>query len=147
MNFETYFEVLINLKPETKPIWGIMTSQHMIEHLIMAVKSSNGKLTIEKCINPTEKYALLNRILLSSKPLPRNFINPVFGEGLQPLVYKNLEISIMQLKKETEDFYNYFRQNPNAKLLNATFGPLNFEEWKIFHSKHFTHHFTQFGLI
>ncbi len=147
MAFDNLLSLLSNLKEDTIPVWGKMTSQHMIEHLILAVQSSNGKLIIDKCINPPDKYPLMVRILLSSKPLPKNFTNPVFGEGLQPLVYPNLETSIMRLNNEINDFIIYFEEHPEAKPLNATFGPLNFEEWKTFHNKHFTHHFTQFGLL
>lgn len=147
MAFDNLLNLLSNLKEDTVPVWGKMTPQHMIEHLVLAVQTSNGKLIINKCISPPEKYPLMIRILLSSKPLPKNFINPVLGEGLQPLVYPNLETSILRLNNEINDFIIYFEEHPKAKMLNATFGPLNFEEWKIFHNKHFTHHFTQFGLL
>jgi len=36
--------------------------------------------------------------------------------------------------------------NPDALKLNPTFGELNKAEWEIFHEKHFTHHFKQFGI-
>ncbi|MBK8944563.1 MAG: hypothetical protein IPM32_04745 [Ignavibacteriae bacterium] len=147
MNFETFFEDLINLKPETKPLWGIMTPQHMVEHLTLAVKSSNGKFSVDKCLNPPEKYPILKKILLGPKPLPKNFINPVLGEGLQPLIFNSLDSAKDELKLQIKEFFNYFKNNPNNEPINATFGPLNFNEWLVFHKKHFTHHFTQFGLM
>ncbi|MDQ7816321.1 MAG: DUF1569 domain-containing protein [Melioribacteraceae bacterium] len=122
-----------------------MTLQHMIEHLILAVRSSNGKLKIE-CFNPKEKIPALKRFLLSERPLPKNFINPVIGEDLLPLEYKNLKSAFSALKSEIDDYYIFFETNPETLTTNPTFGNLNKEEWDLFHKKHFTHHLEQFGL-
>ena len=46
------------LKPDQKPVWGKMSAQHMVEHLILAVKMGNGKLKFE-CINPPDKIPTL----------------------------------------------------------------------------------------
>ena len=137
---------LNNLTVETKPLWGKMTAQHMVEHLILAVKMSNGKVKLE-CFNPPEKLPVLKKILLSSRPLPRNFINPVLGEDLIPLQFESLEETKKILSQEINDYYKYFEDNPDALLTNITFGNLNKNEWEIFHQKHFTHHFQQFGLL
>ena len=123
-----------------------MSPQHMIEHLIMAVQMSNGKLKLE-CFNPEEKLPALKRFLMSSRPLPKLFINPVIGPDLLPLKYSNLDEAKAKLKEEIEDYFRYFEKNPDAKPVNVTFGELNREEWDTFHKKHFTHHLSQFGLI
>ncbi|MDP3683019.1 MAG: hypothetical protein Q8S01_03720, partial [Ignavibacteria bacterium] len=72
--------LLGKLMDETKPLWGKMSAQHMIEHLILAVKTSNGKLTIG-CFNPPEKIPALKRFLMSARPLPKEFVNPLIGSG------------------------------------------------------------------
>lgn len=141
-----FLEILNDLKVETKPLWGKMSAQHMVEHLIFAVQMGNGKLILE-CFNPPEKLPLMKRILMSNKPLPKLFINPVIGQDLMELKFSNLDEAKFNLKKEIDDYYDYFEKNPEAKLVNVTFGDLNFEEWEIFHKKHFTHHLSQFGLI
>lgn len=137
--------LLEELTDDTKPLWGKMSSQHMIEHLILAVRTSNGKLTIG-CFNPPEKIPTLKRFLTSNRPLPKEFVNPLIGSGLLPLEYVNLEEAKRNLQKEVEDFYHYFEEYPEAVLVNPTFGELNKNEWLIFHEKHFTHHFNQFGI-
>jgi oxepin-CoA hydrolase/3-oxo-5,6-dehydrosuberyl-CoA semialdehyde dehydrogenase len=63
------------------------------------------------------------------------------------LVYSDLERAKKKFFEEINNFEEYFKENPEIKPINATFGPLNYEEWVAFHNKHFTHHFTQFGLI
>ena len=136
---------LENLQPETKQLWGKMSAQHMVEHLILAVRTGNGKLNLG-CFNPPEKLPTLKRFLLSGRPLPKEFINPIIGENLMPLEYENLDEAKKVLMQEVDDYYKYFEDNPDAVLLNPTFGELNKEEWEVFHTKHFTHHFGQFGI-
>jgi oxepin-CoA hydrolase/3-oxo-5,6-dehydrosuberyl-CoA semialdehyde dehydrogenase len=122
-----------------------MTAQHMVEHLILAVQMSNGKLKLE-CFNPPEKLPTLKRFLLSSRPLPKMFENPALGKGLQSLKYKSLYEAIEKLKEEVENYYSFFNRNPDAKTMNVTFGELNKYKWDVFHKKHFEHHLSQFNL-
>ena len=141
-----YIELLKELTPDKKSEWGIMSAQHMIEHILLAVQMSNGKLVLE-CFNGKEKLPMLKRYLMSSRPLPKGFVNPYNGEGLLPLKFTNLVEAITELEKEVNDYYNYFDENPEAKLTNVTFGELEKDEWGVFHDKHFTHHLKQFGLV
>lgn len=137
--------LLENLRDNSKPLWGKMSAQHMIEHLIFSVQLSNGK--IEKgCYNPPEKIPVLKRFLMSERPLPKDFVNPAIGLNLLPLQYENLESALLVLKQELEDYYSCFEENPTATFINPTFGELNKSEWDVFHEKHFTHHLNQFGL-
>lgn len=138
--------LLKKLHPETKQLWGKMSAQHMVEHLILAVRTSNGKLNVG-CFNPPEKWQTLKRFLLSSRPLPKDFLNPIIGKNLLPLEFENLDSAIKVLTYEVEDYYKYFEEKPDALLLNPTFGELNKDEWDVFHDKHFTHHLSQFGIV
>jgi len=141
-----FLKKLTQLEMYTKPLWGKMSAQHMVEHLIFAVQMGNGKLFLE-CFNPPEKLPALKRFLLSNKPLPKQFVNPAIGPDLIELKFSDLEEAKSNLKKEVDDYYSYFEKNPEAKLVHVTFGELNFAEWEVFHKKHFTHHLSQFGLI
>jgi hypothetical protein len=143
--FKQFLKELDILKSDDKPLWGKMTPQHMVEHLILAVKMSNGKFKLE-CFNPPEKIPTLKRFLMSSRPLPKLFENPALGKGLQPLEYKSLDEAIEKLKDEVENYYSFFDRSPAVKTINVTFGELNKEEWDVFHKKHFEHHLSQFDL-
>ncbi|MEW6506798.1 MAG: DUF1569 domain-containing protein [Bacteroidota bacterium] len=145
-NLNRFCEHLKKLQPDTKPMWGIMSPQHMIEHLILAVRVSNNKVKVE-CFNPPEKIPALKRFLLSERPLPKNFVNPLIGEGLIPLQFNSLEEAIANLNLEILDYYTFFAENSDALLINPTFGELNKDEWQLFHKKHFIHHLAQFGII
>ena len=134
------------LKPDQKPVWGKMSAQHMIEHLILAVKMGNGKLKLD-CINPPEKLPTLKKFLMSDRPMPKGFVNPAIGSDNLPLNYSSIDEARNKLKEEIEDYYHFFEENSDAKPLNVTFGELNKTEWDQFHKKHFTHHLEQFGLL
>lgn len=138
---------LRSITASTKPLWGKMTAQHMIEHLCQAVKISNGKLINTECMNPDEKLSILKRFLNSSRPLPQNFVNTVVGSELKPLTNQNISEAINELEREINEIDKFFDLNIEAKPINPTFGPLNKDEWIQFHKKHFTHHMKQFGLL
>ncbi len=145
-NINELLSLLKKLNIETKPLWGKMSAQHMVEHLILAARMSNGKLKYE-CFIPQEKLNVLKKFLTSSRPLPRNFVNPAIGEELIPLEFDSLEIAKELLMHEMMNHFDYFSKYPDAVLTNVTFGDLNKDEWAIFHLKHITHHFNQFGLV
>lgn len=139
------FEKVYRLIPDTKPLWGKMSAQHMVEHLILTLRIGTGKLET-KVYSPDEKLPVLKRILLSNRPLPKNFISPIVGEKLLPLEFNDLDEAMENLKLELNTYYDFFEKNPDAILPNPTFGKLNKEEWELFHKKHFEHHLSQFGL-
>lgn len=147
MAFSFYIDKLSKLSVDTKPVWGKMSSQHMVEHLIQSVQLSNGKMALSECMTPDERLPLMKKILMSKRPLPKNFVNTVIGAELKPLIYPDLKASIEALKKELQSIDKFFDEKPDSKPMNPTFGPLNKEEWNQFHNKHFKHHFAQFGLL
>jgi oxepin-CoA hydrolase/3-oxo-5,6-dehydrosuberyl-CoA semialdehyde dehydrogenase len=73
--------------------------------------------------------------------------NRLLGEELQPLFSSSLREALNYLIMEIEDYDLFFLNNPDAMLLNVTFGKLNKTGWDIFHKKHFTHHLSQFSLL
>lgn len=145
-NIDELIVCLTNVGYEPKALWGKMSFQHMIEHLTQSVRISNGKLTVA-CNTPEEKLPTLKRILMSERPLPKNFINPIIGENLLPLEYSSIEEAISALRVEINDYKNLFKEKPESVFVNPTFGSLNKEEWEVFHRKHFQHHLSQFGLV
>ena len=141
-----FLKQLESLKKDDKPLWGKMSPQHMIEHLLLALKMSNGKFKLE-CLNPPEKIPALKRFLMSNRPLPKLFLNPALGTDPLPLEYESFDKAKEKLKEEIADYYSFFKNNPDSKTVNVTFGELNKSEWDVFHKKHFEHHLSQFGLL
>lgn len=144
----TLQDILPNLTPESSPRWGAMTSQHMVEHLVLVVRFSNGKIRGELAI-PTEKAERAKaRMLQPEWIMPMEFKAAFLPqEGLPTLEYSSLAEAIQALYAEMADFYAFFAQYPDAQPLHPYFYLLNKEEWELMHHKHFLHHFKQFGLV
>jgi len=136
---------LDELKPNTKPKWGGMSAQQMIEHLSDSIKISSGKLKLGLEI-PEEKISKMQEILASDKEMPKNFEVP-FAKKDTPLQHEELALSIDEFLLEWIDFEEHFSENSNTTEIHPYYGPLNYFQWLRLHSKHFTHHFQQFGLL
>ena len=139
-------ELLDGLKTEKTPKWGVMTAQHMVEHLGLTVKISNGKKNVP-LITPIEQLEIKRTFLFGKMPFPKNV--KVYGitTELHTLKFENLEMAKKALYSEIQDFITYFEGNDGLKPMHPVFGELTKAEWTLFHQKHFNHHFLQFGLL
>lgn len=135
-----------NLKADTKPQWGKMSAQHMAEHLSATLWISSGKVKVT-CFTPENRLPAMRAFLESDKPMPRNFVSPAIGEDLTPLQFSSFNEAANDLKSAYQAFKLHFNEHPEAEVTNPAFGDLNFAQWQKFHTKHITHHFSQFGLI
>lgn len=139
-------ELIKNLKPDTKPKWGILTPQAMIEHIIGSWRISNGKARA-KCVVPPEKLEKLRAFLFSDLPYEKNRKNPIMPVNSSPPHRKpDLESAKTQLVEDINDFFDYHQQHPDAEFIHPVFGKLDKKGWLIFQQKHIKHHFEQFGL-
>ncbi|MCB0516918.1 MAG: DUF1569 domain-containing protein [Chitinophagales bacterium] len=142
------FDILQKLQATDIAQFGLMTPQHMIEHLSILVRVSNGKMPQALQI-PEEKAAQTKQfVIYSENDLPVGFKAPILPKNeLLPLIFPDLPSAIARLEKELADFDAFFAQNPSEKPINPTMGALTKQEWIVFHNKHFKHHFKQFNLL
>ena len=120
-----------------------MTPQQMVEHMIDQVQYTNGK-KFGTCRRTPEEAAANKQIMIyTDAQIPRNVI---LGTLPEKYAYENLESALDQLMEELKDFDEYFKE-PGVTAVHGGFGPMNHGEWLIWHNKHFTHHFKQFGLL
>ena len=144
-DIETILNKLSTLEETRKPIWGSMSAQRMVEHLTDSVKVASGKIIIDLLI-PEEKIEKMQLFLASDKPMAKNIEVP-FATKDTELRHSEIDLAIDELTEEWCDFQELFEENENMKTVHPYYGALNYEQWKRLHSKHFTHHFEQFGLI
>lgn len=147
-NPEAFFSTLKKLSPKDQPQFGLMTPQHMVEHLILLVKISNGKIPqlLIFSVEKAEKWK--QRLLYTDMEFPKDIKAPGLPQdSLLELHFENLTEAIEKLENEIIDFFSYFQNNSGVHTTHPILGELNELEWTLFHSKHFTHHFKQFGLI
>ncbi len=144
-NIESILGVLSKLESTTKPVWGGMNAQRMVEHLTDLVKISNGKILMNIEI-PEDRIEKMQLFLESDKPMAKNIDVPLAGKDV-PLRHDELELAIDELTEEWCDFEEYFENDSEKKAIHPYYGALNFEQWKKMHAKHFTHHFLQFNIL
>lgn len=135
---------ILKLTAETDPLWGQMTAQHMLEHLIVVTKLSYGAIP-GKVLTPESEWATRKVFLNNEAPFPRNFQNPALPKEPRPLHYPTFEVAQQKLLGELDRFEAYWRENREQELPHPIFGPLNEKEWRQFHRKHYSHHLAQFG--
>lgn len=149
LNRRNIQKLLNNLTESTKPNWGKMTAQQMLEHLETTLLYSIGEPEVEKCFTPEEHLEKYQDSLYNHRKMPKDFPAPFLPEDgtLPELKYKNLEQAKEKFLENLQKYQIYYRENPEAEHLHFVFGKLNKEMMELMHRKHFTHHFEQFGLL
>jgi oxepin-CoA hydrolase/3-oxo-5,6-dehydrosuberyl-CoA semialdehyde dehydrogenase len=149
LNRRNIQKLLNGLTENTKPNWGKMTAQQMLEHLETTLLYSIGEPEAEKCFTPEEHLEKYQDSLYNHRKMPKDFPAPFLPEDgtLPELKYKNLEQAKEKFLENLQKYQIYYRENPEAEHMHFVFGKLNKEMMELMHRKHFTHHFEQFNLI
>lgn len=135
------------LTPDRVPVFGLMTAQHMVEHVCITFSLSNGRREIPQTTPERLANITKRRLLESDMAFPKGFKAPVLPENeTLPYQYDSLDAAIDALEKEIDAFEEWFQKNPESRPVHPVMGPLTYDEWQVFHSKHLTHHLEQFGL-
>lgn len=145
-NLETVLPILEKLTPTTKPVWGTLTAQGMVEHLTDTINLANGNAPFSKLLIPEDKVESMQLFLLTDKEMVRNVEVP-FAPKERVIRHEELELAIDELVDAWMQFEEHFENNPSKTENHPFYGQLNFEQWLALHKKHLTHHFKQFGLV
>jgi hypothetical protein len=141
-NREQLKGLLLSINADIQPLWGKMTAQQMVEDLVVSVEYTNGK-KIGTCNSSAEDaYRAKQKGVYTDAEIPKNVI---LGRPPDEYSYTSLELAIEQLMAELNDFDIYFK-TPGITSIHGGFGPMDYNEWLIWHGKHFTHHLKQFGV-
>lgn len=147
VNFKNKTEVrnlLSTLKIDTKPLFGKMNSQQMVEHLGFLMRISNGSVKADYFVEE-EKSNRRKAFLDTENELQIGFKAPLLSEEPTPVKFDSLQESIEDLLNQIDEFQKHFTSSTTEN--HPFFGELNAEYWEKFHVKHFTHHFKQFYLV
>lgn len=147
INRDALTEVLAKLNEDDKAEWGLMTAQHMVEHLTMSLKSSVGEHEV-KLLNDPKRVERYQESLYNYRKMPKNFKRPDLPKDKTvDLIYESLADAKTALFEAYDAYQLYYKENPSATHMTEMFGALDKEMWDLLHRKHFNHHFEQFGLI
>ncbi|MBP94039.1 MAG: phenylacetic acid degradation bifunctional protein PaaZ [Flavobacteriaceae bacterium] len=148
MTSEKINACLEKLSADTKPKWGVMTPQHMLEHLEFTYKIAAGEIQDFDVATPEKILEKVHNSLYNYEKFPKGTNFPLLEKDtLEPLKHPDLETAIEKFKEQREKYLEFFKDNPEAKLKNLVFGELDKYESYLLERKHLNHHFEQFGLI
>ncbi len=148
MTDEKIEECLSKLKADTKPKWGIMTPQHMLEHLEYTYRIASGEIQDFEIATPEKILEKVHHSLYNYDAFPKNTNFPLLEKNtLDKLKYPDLATAKEKFLEVREAYKTFFKENPDAKLKNLVFGELNRYESYLLERKHLNHHFEQFGLL
>lgn len=136
---------LDKLSETSKPVWGEMSAQRMVEHLTDTIMIASGKKKFPLEI-PEDKIEKMLGFLDSDKPMARNIDVP-FAKKNEALRNEEIELAIDEFLLEWLDFEEHYSENENRTELHPYYGNLNYDQWCRLHAKHLTHHFEQFGIL
>jgi hypothetical protein len=139
-------EAITRLEDTMNPMWGQMTAQQMIEHLLWAFEIATGKVPVV-CAYPEAVSERFKTFLYNNQPTPIEFKNPLLNNGLPALRFQNLDEAKEYLNGEINFFLEYSHNKPDAKYIHPVFGLLNMDNWHRSSYKHSFHHLIQFSLI
>ncbi|TYP77376.1 phenylacetic acid degradation bifunctional protein PaaZ [Aquimarina intermedia] len=141
-------QYLERLTEASKPQWGTMTAQHMVEHFEKSFKMAAGSYQDFEIATPEQYLERVREMVFNHEPMPRNHKHPLMKEdGLDPLNHEDLQTAKEKLLEAYDNYILYFKENPNAVTKNAVFGMMSRFEWDLLNVKHFNHHFNQFNLL
>lgn len=141
-------ECLNGLTESTKPLWGSMSAQHMLEHVEYTYRIASGEIQDFEITTPEKILEKVHATLYNYKKMPRGYDFPLAKESeIEKLKHENLEVAKEKFLEARTEYLEYFKEHPEATLKNAVFGHLNKYEWYLMERKHLNHHFEQFGLI
>ena len=138
--------LLRQIPSETKPLWGKMTLQQMVEHYTESVRIASGRAGVNDVVTPVEQIPRYQDFLMSDKPFRENTVNPTLPEVPAPVRNKSTEDALKELSEELLHFFSVFEANDHLVTINPVFGELNFQMNVQLLHKHALHHLRQFGI-
>ena len=139
--------MLKNLSAEAIPNFGLMTPQHMVEHLIWVTKSSIKDMgpppPMEDIPEGAQKFM---HFINSGKPMQYRPSNKTKAD-LPELRMSSLNDAISELENAVDRVINDYNSRGDKPYYNAMMGVIAPDMMLSFHMRHYQHHLeAQFGL-
>ncbi len=128
------------------PNFGLMTAQHMVEHLVYVTKSlSKRRGEPEAEMSKSQHY--FRKFINAGCPFEHRPKEGASKADLKDLRSASIEEAIQGLEAATVQFYALFESNPAHKSYNPMMGEFNLAELELFNYQHGRWHLHQFGVI
>ena len=141
-------ECISKLDQNTKPLWGTMGAQQMVEHLEYTYRIASGEIQDFDITTSDKILDKVHATLYNYDKMPREYEFPLNDKSeITKLKHENLAIAKEKMFDARQEYLDFFKENPDAELKNTVFGMMDRYEWYLLERKHLNHHFEQFGLI
>lgn len=148
MTDEKITECLNKLTENSKPSWGILTPQHLLEHLEEGYRIMSGEIQDFEIATPEKILDKVHNSLYNYDKFPMGTKFPTMKKDeLEDLIHPDFETAKAKFFEAREQYKTFFKENPEAVLKNMVFGEMNKYASYLLERKHLNHHFEQFGLI
>ncbi|MES2836667.1 MAG: phenylacetic acid degradation bifunctional protein PaaZ [Bacteroidota bacterium] len=136
------------LTENTKANWGMMSAQHMVEHIEKGLRIASGEIQNFEISTSEEHMPKVQEMVYNYKAMPKEFKHPLMEkEKTDALIHPDLTTAKQKMIEAYDAYELYFKENPEATTKNAVFGIMDKFEWDLLNTKHFNHHFNQFGIL
>ena len=138
--------LLRTLPVDRKANFGLMTPQHMVEHLSYVTKvmpKKQGAPPTE--LSKSQQY--FRRFVDKGCPFEYRPRDGVTASDLSPLRAVNMEAAIRDLEGAIQRLYDLWDQTPDHRSYNEMMGSFNLSELERFAYQHGRWHAYQFGLL
>ena len=139
-----YINLLQQIDPNTKPVFGKMNVHQMIEHMSYAFRQASGLIPLP-AVNDEATTQKMYTFMMSDKAFRDNTPNPYLPDEPEAPTHPSKTESIAALQQDIAHFKATFESEPDKRILNPFFGNLNFDEWTHLLHKHAQHHLRQFN--
>lgn len=139
-------KLLERLSKDTEGNFGLMTAQHMVEHLIGAIESVTTKYKGERENPATEQQLGMQQFIKSGCVLSHRPSDKTKAD-LPALKYVTIEEAISLVPKTVKEFYDFQDTNPDYIPYAYYLGEVPFEDVELFHFMHIRYHLWQFSLL
>jgi hypothetical protein len=143
---KNFIALLKKIPSDTKPKWGKMTLQQMIEHFADSLRVASGKSAVQTILTPQANLQKMQDFIMSDKPFRENTHNSLMSETPAPVRNKTIEAALKELEAEIRYFFSVFENTKHQTSRNPFFGDLTFEQNIHLLYKHASHHLRQFGV-
>lgn len=148
MTDEKIEECINKLTGNTKPKWGILTPQHLLEHLEHGYKIMSGEIQDFEIATPEKILDKVHNSLYTYDKFPMGTSFPTMKKGeVEALIHPDFETAKAKFFEARQAYKTFFKENPEAKLKNMVFGEMNKYASYLLERKHLNHHFEQFDLL
>lgn len=148
MTDEKIAECLNKLTENTKPSWGILTPQHLLEHLEQGYRIMSGEIQDFEIATPEKILDKVHNSLYNYDKFPMGTKFPTMKKDqLEDLIHSDFETAKAKFFEAREQYKTFFKENPEAVLKNMVFGEMNKYASYLLERKHLNHHFEQFNIL